>query len=261
MSFLVESNRPTELSAAEPDPLVFIRQVESAHGTTTWKRQFAIQTSLKVKLNGQPWLNGELLIEPNAAKGRLQRQDGATLWFEGRRTWVLPSSTDWKSARFDATAWAYLLALPHKLENYGVRLTPGPAANQARISFDPGVGMTPADRFTLFRDPDSWRLTAIEVYPAPGPHLPLPFQRPFRIELSDFQDFEGVPVARLWRLFALEAEAATEPFGEVVLEELRFMPNARSRLVPPPDALPLSCHPPDRAPMMGSDCEGMLGEI
>lgn len=213
---------PTSLPAQEGDPLLYLRQTESHHNTTAWKKQEAIQANLTIESDQEPTFNGQLLMRPNAARVRVTRDDGAVAVFDGDAAWVTPASANWDSARFDVLAWAYLLALPHKLNDYGVRLEPvgqkefqGKSVDVAEMTFDPGIGDSPDDRYQLYQDPENGKLLAAAI------------SSPAESQVVVFDEFRGVQditVPHRWRFYRWSEETGLpgEPLGTVTLRDVTF---------------------------------------
>jgi len=214
--------------AQEGDPLLFIRETEAAHGSTEWNRKNGVQAILEVEFEGRDSFRGDLLMNPRATQVRLTREDGAVAVYDGRTVWVQPNTADWDEARADLIGWAYWWALPHKLQDPGVRLEPlgqeeweGKTYDVATLSFDEGVGDTPGDRYRLYQDPTTGRLEVVVVLPegqADG----------WALRYEDFREIEEIPIPHRWQFFRWSPQTGLgEPVGEASLQDVHFYLPAR----------------------------------
>jgi len=222
---------PASIQAQEGDPLLFLRQTEAYHHTTAWKKQAAAEAQITVEFQERPLFAGQLLMRPNAARIRLTRDDGAVVVFDGATAWLLPAGADWERARFDALRWAYLWALPHKLEDHGARLESigqkrlqGEPYDVARLTFDPGTGDSPDDTIEVYQNPETGQLKAAVLVAGRGREDADAVAEPIAIVYDQFQGVNDITVPHRWRFYRWSNESGLlgEPIGMVTLRDVVF---------------------------------------
>jgi len=219
---------PAVSPAQEGDPLLFIRQTEAAHNSTEWNRKNGVQTMFTLELDGQDRFLGELLMNPRATQVRLTREDGAVAVYDGRSVWVQPNTADWDEARANLIGWAYLWALPHKLNDPGANLEPvgqeeweGKTYDVATLTFEEGAGDTPGDRYRLYQDPESGRLEVVTIQPTGE-------SEGLALRYEDFREIEAIAIPHQWQFFRWSPLTGLgEPLGEARLEDVHFYLPAR----------------------------------
>ncbi len=164
----------------------------------------------------------------------------------GHTGWASPASAATPRARFHALTWAYFLALPYKLDDPGTvleELGEGRMGDRqypiAQLSFAPGVGDAPDDWYVLYRDPSTSRLEAAAYIVTYGQDpSAVTAKDAHAIRYEDFEDVEGVPVARHWTFHNWSrAEGPGEPLiGEARLARVRFVDAPAGAFVAPEGA-------------------------
>lgn len=172
--------------------------------------------------------SGEADIEAQMQDGTLMR------YVEGRVEVTDPDENPVESpaargqARFMLPTFQYILSLPWKLEDPGVRTAPLPARtvngrrlDGVRVTYDPGVGETPDDWYKFYFDAETGRLhDVLWIVTAPGHDNTIEWCR-----FEDLREIEGLLLPHRW-VFVFASEDGTEigpPMMEIRLTDVNFV--------------------------------------
>jgi len=235
-------------------PERFTAPVEAAHADSVWQRKEALAAGLTVRFGGQTHLRGQMLMETEGRRVRLDLGGDTVAVFDGDTAWVAPDSAALPRARFNLLTWPYFAAAPYKLDDPGTQLQrrgrmpvrQAPARDDAasdrtmpaaRLTFTAGTGDSPDDWYMLYRDPQSARLAAMG-YVATYGAATAESATPQAIVYDDYQDVGGVPVPTAWVFYDWSKEKGPhgEPVGRATLRNLRFTSPPDSAFAPPPGA-------------------------
>ena len=217
--------------------------IEDAHGGRAWRLNGAVQTDLKVEMDGQTVIDAFMVYEPHRNRVRLDLRDGTHLLHDGKKVWVWPASAK-IDARRHLAIWPYFLSAPFRFKERGLRLaeyrsTPmlGPNHDTFKLTFKSGGEDNPNERYVIYADQRSHLLHVMGFTPrAAGPGQPAPESR--AIVYSNYQNMGGVKLATSWAFYKWDEAHSIqgEPVGHAVLTNLQLAQPTDDAFTPPADA-------------------------
>lgn len=235
-------------------PERFVAPVEKAHADSVWQRKEALAADLTVRFGEQTRLDGQMLMETEVGRVRLELGGDTVAVFDGKTAWVAPDSTALPRARFNLLTWPYFAAAPYKLDDPGTQLQrrgrmpvrQAPARDDAaadrtmpaaRLTFAASTGDSPDDWYMLYRDPQTNRLAAMGYVVTYGAAT-AESATPHAIVYDSYQHVEGVPVPTEWTFYNWSKAKGPhgEPIGRATLRNPRFTTPPDSAFAPPPNA-------------------------
>ncbi len=241
------STTATESSAEEK----WLSTTIGAHQVAAFRNHDYIEMDLELYFRGKLRFNGRLVSSTNSREILLERQDGATLYFDGQDVWKAPAGSDWKGARFDIFTWQYFALAAYKLGDPGTNwelLEPQSweniEYNRAKLTFDSGVGDAPDDWYIAYTQPGNDFLYALAYIVTYGGRS-ADEAEPHAITYTDYQPVNGIPFAHRWEFWMwYEDSELGEQLGEANITNVRFFQqgeasvfaDANAELVAPPES-------------------------
>ena len=227
----------------------FVIPMQKVHGLDMWSQTKAMTFDIDVEFGGRPMLDASFVFETNGPRVRMETPDGAVCTFDGNDAWISPPSAATPMSRFHLLTWPWFLYCPMKLQGEGVKLSSlgqmhhdGTAHTTVKMTFDPGTGDAPDDRYILYKDPET-DLLALQGYIVTyGKAVEEANKDPHAITYIHYNDVGGVMLSTEWRFWAWSpSEGVTgDPIGKARLSNLRFMVPDDNTFAAPPDASSLS---------------------
>ena len=166
------SSQSSENVSLTPGQEVVVQMIEAHGGLETWRAAPTVSYEAALQVGPMPPMVSRGIVEQRTRRAHLEFPEmNARILWDGERAW----SENWHAPlppRFYALHSYYFMNLPWLTADPGVMLgDPGTGRLLAdpteyitvKMTFEPGVGDTPDDSYTLYIDPKSYRLRAIEL--------------------------------------------------------------------------------------------------
>jgi hypothetical protein len=79
----------------------FVKSIEDAVKLNKFQKQDAISFDIDLLFGGKSSLKGKIISASNSSWIKLIKEDGTTMLFDGKKTWITPASQNNARARFD----------------------------------------------------------------------------------------------------------------------------------------------------------------
>lgn len=212
------------------------KMIEAHGGWAKWDAAPAVQFRHVLVAPSDPddaWVSVET-IEQGRRRAYLDwPRDGAFIAFDGTRTW----STNWKRGNppsFMVHLAYYFLNLPWLTQDDGVHLSdvgkgriPGDDREYltVKMTFGAGVGETPDDYYTIYIDPETYRMRATEFIVTHAAVLDL-FKAPPEVKFigplihvyEDYGTFDGLLIPTKYSTYAPNGQV----YGNHTVEDISF---------------------------------------
>lgn len=217
---------------ANKQPNTFAQKVEASHHKEAFVAKELIQYDLKLWFGGSMRMDATITMSPDFSRIRMEYENGRTLIYNGDGVYQVGDTTSYKSARFDIFTWPYFFAFPFKLSDPGTNWESSPYSTlgekpyiSQKLTFDNGVGDAPDDWYIAYADTETYRLYAAAYIVTMGRTQDQAEEDPHAISYTDYQEFEGVPIATKWQFWNWRWEKGLEDqLGNAVISNIAFLP-------------------------------------
>ncbi len=224
--------------------------IEAHGGMSAWEAAPSVSFLRKAELVGdpQPWVLHETIEQGRRRLYQDWLEEGARLASDGNEVWTVSWSKVFPPA-FVAQIGFYFLNMPWITQDRGVilkQVDPGsyPSTEdeftRVEMTFQPGTGDTPGDRYVLYIEPETHLLRAIEYHVSYGALLDGAYLAPsvktigpfFHVN-DEFAEVDGntVPVR-----YTVYSQSGSKSIAGVVEDWSFSRPFDESKLVKPPEA-------------------------
>lgn len=224
---------------SSPDPATaaataFIEEIKQAHHAPKFFAHSAIAFDLKLSFGGKSRLTGRVTMLTNSTKVKLERNDGATVLFDGEKVYRYPNDTNWPRARFDVLTWMYFFAAPYKLGDPGSQMEllgrfplDSDTCETGKLTFGDGVGDAPDDWYIVYKSDSTNLLRAMAYIVTFGKSAEESEKaEPHAIVYSDYHEVEGIPFAHRWTFTNWkQEEGVSRERGVAEISNVRFVEN------------------------------------
>lgn len=208
-----------------------IQSIEEAHKRTAFLDHDAIQFRLRLYFGDKERLNARLTLTTDSRKGRLELENGENIYYIDHQVYHSPGLESNASTRFDAYTWSYFFLFPYKLSDEGTQWSVprkdtlrGTTYNRQKLEFKAGTGDAPDDWYIVYTDPEAHMLRVAAYIVTANKSIAEAEEDPHAIEYLNYENVEGIPVARNWRFWRWrEKDGLTEQLGRAELSELKFI--------------------------------------
>lgn len=216
---------------ASPALPTFVQNIQKAHQLAAFKKHEAIRFQLLLNFGGKERMNAEVTLGTDSRKAVIVKSNGQKIMIQDDVVKVSPDTLNPQDFRFDAYTWSYFFLFPYKLSDPGTfwsepqeGILHGQSYLASKLTFGEGVGDAPDDWYYVYQDPSTQLVHAAAYIVTANKSVEKAEESPHAIVYSDYQDLEGVPVARKWTFHKWSATGGLgEVIGEAWLSELTFM--------------------------------------
>ena len=209
----------------------FASKIESAHNKENFLSNEIIQFDLLLTFGGKERINGSMSLSTDSYKGILDKGNGEKIMYIGDKVYYSPNITDSAKVRFDAYTWSYFFLFPYKMNdegtvwiNYENKMLNEKEYQVEKLTFESGTGDAPDDWYVCYADKETNLLHAASYIVTYSKDVKTAEEDPHAIVYSNYQDFEGVPLARDWEFYGWkESIGLTEKLGDATLSNFRFL--------------------------------------
>ncbi|MCB0710813.1 MAG: hypothetical protein KDD67_00635 [Ignavibacteriae bacterium] len=224
-------------SSSNPVPTLastFIEEIEDAHHAPMFFAHRAVAFDLKLSFAGKSRLTGRVTMLTNSTKVMVERNDGATVLFDGEKVYRYPNDTNWPRARFDVLTWMYFFAAPYKLGDPGSEMEllgrfplDSDTCETGKLTFGDGVGDAPDDWYIIYKADSTSLLRAMAYIVTFGKSAEESGKaEPHAIVYSDYREVEGIPFAHRWTFTNWkQEEGVSGERGVAEISKVRFVEN------------------------------------
>ncbi len=220
-------------NGATPITDLYIKNIETAHRKTDFYAHKAISFDINIFFGGKTYFVGKTTMLTNSTKIRIDKNDGSTLVYDGKKVFLSPSDANDKGARFNMFTWTYFFGLPYKLDDPGtslelqqMRTLDGVDHQTAKLTFGKNIGDSPDDWYIVYSDPKEHLLKAASYIVTFGSNgnTDKAESDPHVIVYNDFKEIEGIPIATKWNFYGWTHEkGVTNPLGEATISNIKFL--------------------------------------
>lgn len=208
----------------------FVMHTEMAHKKYAYQAKGAISFDLRLVFREKERLNATFTMLTDGSKGRIDRNDGISMVYDGMDSWIVSDSVVDSDMRFDIYTWSYFFGLPYKLSDDGTKYAAfdndslnGEQYNTQKLTFEAGTGDAPDDWYILYSDKETELLEVAAYIVTAGQSVEDAEEDPHAIKYEDYIDVDGIPIASNWSFWAWRTEAGlTEQLGYAELTNIEF---------------------------------------
>lgn len=221
----------TQVHDAESASVVtYSEPIEVAHNKKDFLSHQAITYHLTLDFGGKERLNAQISTLTNSTKSKIELSNGEVIYTDHDKVYATSGLTSDPTQRFDAFTWNYFFLLPYKMHDEGGNLAEkdniplnGETYNVEQLTFGAGVGDAPDDWYYIFSNPET-NLIRGASYIVTMKHTKEEAEAdPHAITYSDYQDLDGVPIARAWKFWSWDMENGLKnELGHANVDDLMF---------------------------------------
>lgn len=210
-----------------------IKKIEEAHKKSEFLNHNAVSFNTNIFFGGKQRLDAKITMLTNSTKIKIDKKDGSTLIYNGKKVFLSPKDANDKGARFDMFTWSYFFGLPYKLNDPGTKLEltdpkplDGAEHQTTRLSFEKGTGDAPDDWYVIYTDPKDniIKVAAYIVTFGNNGDTSKAEGDPHAIYYKDFKTTEGIPFATKWEFYEWTQEKGiTNKIGEATITDITFL--------------------------------------
>lgn len=225
----------TEINTASPETVEVdnpvVAAVEQAHYKAAFLAKNAVQFDMTLMFGGKERLKGQLTFSTDSKQGRIDLENGKSIYYSGNDVYYSPDFENDKRIRFDAYTWGYFFLFPYKLSDPGTiwldyensQLGEQEYHTQ-KLTFKAGTGDDPDDWYILYADKTSNLIHCAAYIVTANKTQEEAEKDPHAIEYADYIEVEGIPIAQEWKFWGWQAEEGlTKQLGEAKLKNIRFI--------------------------------------
>lgn len=226
-----EVSNEVKVDQIYPEMLI---NLTNAHHLDKFNQFEVIAFDIELYFRNKLRLKGSIYSMTNSSKVLVKKEDGTHLLFDGEEVYIKPDSSNVKGARFDALTWSYFALAPFKFKDEGTNwkvndsLPLTISTNKQptlKLTFGDGVGDAPDDWYIIFQNEENQYLEALAYIVTFG-NTPQEEaeQNPHAIMYSDYEEIEGIPLAKQWSFHNYSFEnGLSDQLGEATLSNYRFI--------------------------------------
>ncbi|MCM4159760.1 hypothetical protein FHG64_15550 [Antarcticibacterium flavum] len=231
-----------ELSLTEAK--AFVHSIEEAHNKEDWDKEEIVSFDIQLLMGGEERLKARIYTFTNSSKIRVDKKDGSSLIFDGKRVFQSPAAAPVNGARFDMFTWQYFFAFPFKLSDKGTNwelkekeTMKDISFPKAKLTFDATTGDAPDDWYILYKEPKSNLLYAAAYIVTLNTKKEIAEEEPHAIVYHDYELFKNIPIATRWTFHHWnDTEGIGEQIGEAKIENIEFPTLKRNFFEAPDDS-------------------------
>lgn len=226
------SAETTTSGVPQPEMLPAIASMDAAHHVSEFHQKPAIAFDIELFFGGQKRMTGKVYSATNSSGIRVEKNDGTTLIYDGKKVWQLPADAENPSARFDMFTWQYFFMAPFKFNDPGTNWTAMPDATMngktfacAKLTFDKGTGDSSNDWYIAYQDQDTKLLDGLAyIVTFGGKPQETAEEAPHAITYADYTDVDGIPIATTWKFWSWTPEKGMQDqIGEANISNIHFV--------------------------------------
>lgn len=223
-----EVEQKKELSPAQQ----FATNIQSAHQTSDFKSQEAVQFQLDLMFGGKQRMKAKITMLTNSSKIKIEKEDGTVLMYDNEKVSLFPKENNYDGARFDMFTWTYFFALPFKLTDPGTNWQDLKEANlngtpydTAKLTFGDNIGDAPDDWYVIYSDKQTKLMKAAAYIVTFGKDTATAEENPHAIVYDNYFSVSNVAFAKDWTFYNWNEEEGIygEPIGSAKISNLKFL--------------------------------------
>jgi hypothetical protein len=234
-----------------PETKTTVEHMLAAHGGLSgWSASPSVSFLRKAELAGDPnpWILHETIEQGSRRLYQDWSEEGMRLVSDGNEVWTVNWSKPFPPA-FVAQIGFYFLNMPWITQDEGVILkevgvgsypTTDKKLTKVEMTFQPGTGDTPGDRYVLYIDPETHVLRAIEYHVSYGALLDGAYLAPSVTTIGPFfhvnDEFVEVDGNKVPVRYSVYSPAGSRSITGVVEEWSFTTPFDESKLIKPREA-------------------------
>ncbi len=210
----------------------FVEKIKKANHFDLFHQQEAVSFDIELTWGGKSVVLGTITSLTGSGKIKLQKSDGKTVIFDGKKTWVSPANVEYSSARFDIFTYHYFFMVPFKVSDGGTnwevlgdKTYDFNDYARAKLTFQKGTGDSADDWYIAHRNKATNYLEALSYIVTYGGKSKVEAEKkPGSIVYSDWKTVEGVQFATTWKFMNWSEETGfTKQKGEGKIKNIRFL--------------------------------------
>ena len=210
----------------------FTLAIENAHKKSSFLEEGMIQFDIDLNFGGNDRLDATISMATNSSRIRIDKKDGSSLIYDGKKVYISPENANDRGARFDMFTWTYFLALPYKLNDSGTfwekmsDLTLDEKVfDTAKLTFKNGIGDTPDDWYIVYADKENGLIHAAGYIVTFGEgDIKKAEEDPHAIKYSDYTVVNTIPIATSWTYYEwTPALGFGKIIGDATLSNVKFV--------------------------------------
>ncbi len=209
----------------------FVKNIQEAHVMDRFLQHEAIRFQLLLNFGGKERLNAQVTLGTDSRKAVILKNNGQKIMVQDDIVKVSPDTLNPQEFRFDAYTWSYFFLFPYKLSDPGTfwseskeGILQGESFLASKLTFGEGVGDAPDDWYYVYQDPSTRLVHAAAYIVTANKSVEKAEESPHAIVYSDYQDLDGIPVARKWTFYKWsETGGLGDEIGNATLSGVQFL--------------------------------------
>jgi hypothetical protein len=184
----------------------FVKSIEDAVKLNKFQKQDAISFDIDLLFGVKSSLKGKIISATNSSWIKLIKEDGTTMLFDGKKTWITPVSQNNARARFDIFTWQYFFMVTFKLSDPGtiwenlsdLKLTEEELLPASKLTFKTGTGDASDDYYVVYKDKENLIKAMGYIVTFGGKSVADAEKSAHAIVYDDYKSVNGVNIAHQW---------------------------------------------------------------
>jgi hypothetical protein len=222
----------------------FAESIQKAHNKEYWDNEKVVSFRINLKMGGKERLDARIFTSTNSTRIRVDKNNGSSLYYDGSNVYQSPAAASTDGSRFDMFTWQYFFAFPFKLRDEGTNwelleeeTVNGLAFHRARLTFDANIGDAPDDWYVVYKEPKTEMLYAAAYIVTLNEEKQKAEEEPHAIVYSNYQLFNGIPLATRWTFHNWSRENGIEDqIGAAIISDIQFITPKKTLFEVPGDA-------------------------
>ncbi|SDS48416.1 DUF6503 family protein [Winogradskyella sediminis] len=221
----------TESAVTETVALTPVETIEKAYNKEAFLSHDAISLDMVINFGGNERLNGKMTFLTNSTKGKIELNDGASIYYDGAKVFHSKNLKNEKAARFDAYTWMYFLLFPNKLSDDGTIWSDvetlnldDTSYNAQTLTFEANTGDAPDDWYIVYSDPKTHMIDYVAYIVTVNKSKAAAESDPHAIGYTNYKMIEDVPVAHHWEFYEWSKDNGLgKVIGNATLSNVEFV--------------------------------------
>jgi hypothetical protein len=246
-AWMLSSAASFALSPVELTSERITQDTQEAHQLRSWWEKEVVQAEVGIDFGGTRMVDGTFTFEAHGPRARFDREDGASIIYDGKTAWVSPADAVTPMGRFHVLTWPWFIMAPFKMQGDGILLSQvslrplnGKAHKSLLQTFGGDMGDTPDDWYRFFIDQRTDLIDGMSYIVTYGKDAETANQKPSIILYFDYTEGAAPRIAQRYELWYWDPDSGTTvgeaPKGTGTVSEIKYLAKSEADFTVPNDA-------------------------
>ena len=205
-------------------------KIELAHQKKNFLAREAIQFDLLLNFGGKERLNATVQVSTNSDSGSYHDEKWRTNIRESLEYFCITNFGFFEINTLRCIYMRIFFMLPYKLNDPGTKwseFNPSPSEkgfDAGKLTFGANIGDAPDDWYVVFADKEKHLLQHASYIVTANKSLEKAESDPHAIQYLDYENIDGIPIARSWNFFGWKADSGlTNKLGNAKISNVKFI--------------------------------------